>query len=147
MGLKVSLDTNVFLAVKNKEPGYQFSKRIIDSVEDNQNQIEGIMSTIVLAEVLIGFYQNDENEKANRFSSKALLNYDIITVNHEVARKAAQIRAKYNIKLPDAIITASTIISGADLFITNDGFLLKKLKIQVSTPKEFVENYLEESKD
>lgn len=145
MGLKVSLDTNVFLAIKNKEPGFEFSKRIIDSVEENT--IEGIMSTIVLAEVLIGFYQNEENEEANKFSSKALLNYDVISVNHDIAIEAAKIRARYNIKLPDAIIAASTIYSGADFLISHDKPLLKKLKIQNIAPKEFVENFLEDMKD
>ncbi len=141
MGLKVNLDTNVFLAVKNKEPEFEFSKKIIDSIEDNK--IEGIMSAIVLAEVLIGFYQNNENEKADKFASKVLLNYNFISVNHEISQKASQIRAKYNIKLPDAIIIASTIISKADFLITHDKPLLKKLKIQNITPKEFVENYLD----
>ena len=139
--MKVNLDTNVFIAVKNKEPDYEYCETIINSVEDHQ--IEGVMSTIVLAEVLVGFYQNAENLEADRFSSRAILNYNLIPVNHDLAQKAAQIRVEYNIRLPDAIISASTIISGSDLFITNDKTLQRKLKIQIITPKEFVEKYLE----
>ena len=90
-GMKVNLDTNVFIAIKNKEPDYEYCETIIDSVEDNQ--IEGVMSIIVLAEVLVGFYQNAENEEADRFSSSAILKYDLIPVNHDLAQKAAQIRA------------------------------------------------------
>ena len=127
-GMKVNLDTNVFIAVKNKEPDYEYCETIIDSVEDNQ--IEGVMSIIVLAEVLVGFYQNAENEEADRFSSSAILKYDLIPVNHDLAQKAAQMRAQYNIKLPDAIISASTLISGSDFFITNDKTLQKNLEIQ-----------------
>jgi predicted nucleic acid-binding protein len=140
--MKVSLDTNIFIAVKNKEPGYEYCEKIIDSVEENQ--IDGVMSTIVLAEVLVGFYQNSEKAEADRFASSALLNYDLIAVNHDVANKSAQIRVEYTMKLPDAIITASSIFSGSDFFITNDKTLHKKLKIQKITPREFVEKYLQE---
>ena len=143
--MKVSLDTNVFIAVKNKEPGYEYCEKIIDSIEENQ--IDGVMSTIALAEVLVGFYQNAEKEEADRFAGSALLNYDLIPVNHDVANKSAQIRAQYNIKLPDAIITVSTIFSGSDFLITNDKTLHKKLKIQKITPREFVEKYLQEEQE
>lgn len=143
--MKVSLDTNIFLAVKNKEPNIEYSKKIIDSIESKQ--FEGVMSTIVLAEVLVGFYQNKETDKANRFASKALLNYDLLEVNLEIAQEAAKIRAKHNIKLPDAIIAASTIAAEADYFISQDKLLLKRLNIKTIAPKEFVEKYLEVEKD
>ena len=127
--MKVSLDTNVFLAVKNKELEYEYCEKIIDSVEDRL--IGGVMSTIVLAEVLVGFYRNAEKEEANRFSSKVLMNYDLVPVNQNIAQEAAQLRAKYNIKLPDAIISASAIVSRSDFFITtaipagfNHGFFI-----------------------
>lgn len=138
--MKVNIDTNVFIAIKNKEPEYEYCETIIDSVEEHQ--LSGVISTIVLAEVLVGFYRNEENEEADRFSSSAILNYDLIPVNHDVAQQAALIRAQYNLKLPDAIISASSLISGADFLITNDITLQKKLKIQKVTPKEFVEKYL-----
>ena len=139
--MKISLDTNVFLAVKNKEPEFEYSKKIIDSIETKQ--FEGVMSTIVLAEVLVGFYQCKETDKANRFCSKALLNYDLPDMNLEIAQEAAKIRAEHNIKLPDAIIAASTIAAESDYFISQNKSLLKRLNIQTITPREFVEEYLE----
>lgn len=141
MGLKVSIDTNVFIAVKNKEPEFEFCQRILDEIE--LKKVEGIISTIVLAEVLAGFFQNDEKIEAERFSNKALLNFDLISVNQDIAFEAASIRGNYNIKLPDAIIYATTIMSKADFLITNDKRLLKKIKLEQSTPKEFVEQYLD----
>ena len=143
--MKVNLDTNVFLAVKNKEPEYEICEKIIDSVEDKT--INGVMSVIVLEGVLVGFYQNDENEGANQFSNNTLLNYEIIPVEQNIAQKAAQLRAHYNIKLPDAIISVSTIRSGADIFISRDKTLQKKLNIKVATPKEFVEKFLVEDSE
>lgn len=139
--MKVNLDTNIFLAVKNKEPDYEYCERIIDEIEDKK--IDSIMSTIVLAEILVGFFQNNEKDEASRFASSALLNYDLISVDQDIAQKAAYIRAQYNIKLPDALISATTILSESDFFITNDKSLLKKQKIKKITPKTFVEKYLD----
>jgi len=139
--MKVSLDTNVFLSVKNKEDNHDYCEKIINSIEDKL--IDGFLSTIVIIEVLVGFYQNSENAEADRFSSSAVLNFGVIPVNFEIAQKAAQLRAKHNIKLPDAIISASTIISKSEFFITNNKTLLKKLDLKKITPKDFVKKYLE----
>ncbi len=139
--MRVCLDTNVFLSVKNKEDDHEYCEKIINFIESNR--IDGVLSTIVLIEVLVGFYQNSENSEADRFSSNAALNFDVIPVNFEIAQKAAQLRAQHNIKLPDAIISASTIISKSEFFITNDKTLLKKLDIKKITPKDYVKNYLE----
>lgn len=143
--MKVNLDTNVFLSVKNKEDDHEYCEKIINFIEDKH--IDGVLSTIVLIEVLVGFYQNSENEEADRFSSSAVLNFDVIPVNFEIAQKAAQLRAQHNIRLPDAIISASMIISKAEFFITNDKKLLKKLDLKKITPKDFVKNYLGVDKD
>ena len=139
--MKICLDTNVFITVKNKERDSEFCEKILDSIENKQ--IEGSVSTIVLAEVLVGFYLNNEKKEADRFLSSAILNYDVIPVNINITQKAAQIRARHGIKLPDAIITASTILSNSKYFITYNKTLIKKLEIQILTPKQFVEEYLE----
>ena len=143
--MKVSLDTNVFISVKNKEDDHEYCEKIINSIEDKH--VDGVLSTIVLIEVLVGFYQNSENDEADRFSGSAVLNFDVIPVNLEIAQKSAQLRAQHNIRLPDAIISASTIVSKAEFFITNDKTLLKKLDLKKITPKDFVNNYLEVDKN
>ncbi|MEM2086994.1 MAG: hypothetical protein QXF06_06260 [Archaeoglobaceae archaeon] len=32
--LRVCLDTNVFIAVKNREEGYEYCERILDAIDD-----------------------------------------------------------------------------------------------------------------
>ena len=139
--MKVCLDTNVFIAVKNKEEDFEFCIKILDAIEEKY--IEGSISTIVIAEVLVGFYIKNEKIEANRFLNSAILHFDIIPVNIDITQKAAQIRARYGIKLPDAIITASTINSNSDYFITFNRTMLKKLEIQVLSPMDFVKNHLD----
>lgn len=138
--MKVCLDTNVFIAIKNKEEDFEFCIKILDAIEEKH--IEGSVSTIVLTEVLIGFYLKNEKTAADRFLSSTILNFDIVPVNIDIAIKAAQIRAQFRIRLPDAMITASSINSNSDYFITFNKSMLKKLEIQVLSPVEFVRNHL-----
>jgi predicted nucleic acid-binding protein len=84
----------------------------------------------------------NENTAADRFLSSSVLNFDIVPVNIDIAKKAAQMRAQFRIKLPDAMITASSINSNSDYFITFNKSMLKKLEIQVLSPNEFVKNHL-----
>jgi predicted nucleic acid-binding protein len=138
--MKVCLDTNVFIAIKNKEEHFEYCTKILDAIEEKH--IEGSVSTIVLTEVLVGFYLKNENTAADRFLSSSILNFDIVPVNIDIAKKAAQMRAQFRIKLPDAMITASSINSNSDYFITFNKSMLKKLEIQVLSPVEFVKNHL-----
>ncbi|MBY8986606.1 MAG: PIN domain-containing protein, partial [Candidatus Lokiarchaeota archaeon] len=114
--MKVCLDTNVFITIKNKEEDFESCIKILNAIEEKR--IEGSVSTIVLAEVLVGFYIKNEKNEANRFLSSAILNFDVVPVNLDITQMAAQIRVQYGIKLPDAIITASSINSNSDYFIT-----------------------------
>lgn len=138
--MKVNLDTNIFIAVKNQEPQFEYCKQIIDRIESKT--IDGVMSSIVFMEVLVGFFQNNEKNEANAFANKAMLNYDLVSVDYKIARKAANIRAQYGIKLPDALISATTLLYECDYFITKNKPLLRKLDIQKISPKEFVDQIL-----
>ncbi|MHA1695075.1 MAG: hypothetical protein ACTSXT_04680 [Candidatus Helarchaeota archaeon] len=47
--MKVNLDTNIFISVKNKEEDSHFCGVVLDAIDDNK--IKGIVSTIIIAEV------------------------------------------------------------------------------------------------
>ena len=138
--MKVNLDTNIFISVKNKEEDSYFCGVILDAIDENK--IKGVVSTIVIAEVLVGFFKNKENYEAERFLNRILANYEIIPVNIEVSRIAAIIKSKTDIRLPDAIVSATTEYSKSDFLISKDLPLIKKVKYIAINPKDFVENYL-----
>jgi len=48
-----------------------------------------------------------------------------VDVDRNVARAAAQLRAKYNVSLPDALQVAASLSYGAKAFLTNDKRLPK----------------------
>ncbi|WXG42356.1 MAG: PIN domain-containing protein [Candidatus Freyarchaeum deiterrae] len=138
--MRVCLDTNVFIAIKNKENDSQHCERILDAIEDKE--IEGVISTITIAETLVGFYWNKEEKEAEHFLVQILQNYHVLPVDIEVSEKAARLRAQQGIKLPDAVIMATTIITDADYLITKDDALKKKIGIKSLTPQEFASKYL-----
>lgn len=139
--MKACLDTNVFITIKNKEEHSEFCEKILNAIENQK--IEGAISTIVIAEILVGFYQNNEIDEADRFLNNLILNFEIIPVDATITLKAAQVQTKFGIKLPDAIIAASTIHSKSDIFITGDQVLHQnKLDFEIFNPKNFVMKYL-----
>jgi predicted nucleic acid-binding protein len=45
---------------------------------------------------------------------------DIVPLSREVIDRATEIRAQYGFKTPDAIHLAAAVVSGCDVFLTND---------------------------
>lgn len=138
--MKVLLDTNVFIAVKNMEADHQHCEKILDAVDDKK--IEAVLSTIIVAEVLTGFYQNKEVGEAEHFMTQAKQSYQIFPVDLEVAERAARLRSDKNMKLPDAIIIATAEIANAERLISKDNTLKKKTGIDLLTPEEFATRHL-----
>jgi predicted nucleic acid-binding protein len=45
---------------------------------------------------------------------------DYIPLTSEVFEKATEVRAEYGLKTPDAVHLAAALVSGCDIFLTND---------------------------
>jgi predicted nucleic acid-binding protein len=79
-------------------------------------------SVITVAEYYVFPYRNGKYEYINSFEHLVkTMDMEIIAINQIIAKKAAQIRAEYKgFKAMDALQLAVAIISGCDLFVTND---------------------------
>jgi predicted nucleic acid-binding protein len=147
MGMKLAVDTNIFLNVKNKEePFYEFSKAILATIDDQDTKYQAIVSIIVITELSIGYYINNEILEKNQFLSGLYSNkkYKILDLNRDLADKSAEIRSKISLKLPDCMILASALIENAEVIITNDsGFDRARELIKVYNSQEFFEEYLQ----
>jgi len=133
MDMKICLDTNVFLSVKNREEDAQHCENILDLIDEGK--VKGVISTIVVAEVCAGFYGNEESE-AEEFVEHIAALYEIVPIDLEIAVESARLRRKYGLKLPDAMIIITS--KKADVFITKDKELKKIKDLKILTPKEFV---------
>jgi predicted nucleic acid-binding protein len=77
------------------------------------------LSTITLAEVLTGPFKAGKTALAKRYE-KALSQYTLVPVSPAIAALAAQLRADYRLRLPDAIQLATALDIGASAFVTHD---------------------------
>ena len=124
-GIRISLDTNVILNVINKEePFFDSSRQLLDKISDGE--LEGVISTVVLSEFLTGFYMNNDIKSSKIFKESLIESrtFIIMPVDTEIADLAAKIRSKDKIKLPDAIILATAILSKSTYLVSSDGDII-----------------------
>jgi predicted nucleic acid-binding protein len=112
MGLRYLYDTNIFI--------YYFSGTLkenyfsVEFIEGNQITI----STIVRMEVL-SHPNIKEHEEA--YYKEFLNQFKILPIDSAVEDQAINIRRKYKVKLPDAIIAATAMVSDSILVTKNTG--------------------------
>lgn len=104
--------------------------------EDNDNgKFSFITSSITLHEVLVKPLRDGKIAIAD-FYKKILLTapgIEILELSVEIAEQAALLRAKYNLKTPDAIQLATAIQSKCDFCLTHDKRLTQVKEILVIT--------------
>lgn len=91
-----------------------------------------ITSSITLLEVLVKPLREGKVEIARQY--KDILTQapeiEVLDITSSICEIAAEIRAKYNLRTPDAIQVATSIEGRADYFLTNDN-RLKSIKEMV----------------
>ena len=84
-----------------------------------KGQLRFAVSTVTIAEVLTGPLQAGEEALARRYR-RVLEGWVVVDFNADIAEGAARLRARYGLKLPDAIQAASAIAINADALVTHD---------------------------
>ncbi len=84
-----------------------------------RGQIQLALTPITLAEVLTGPFKAGQTALAKRYET-ALGHYRLLPLSAPVASLAAQLRAQYRLKLPDAFQLAAALDVGAAALVTHD---------------------------
>ena len=117
-GASVLVDTAPWIYVLESHP--QFADRFVGLFEAAaKGHVLIALSTITLAEVLTGPFKAGQTALAKRYE-KALLQYRVVVVSAPIAALAAQLRAQYRLKLPDALQLATALDMGATALVTHD---------------------------
>lgn len=133
-GQTIGLDTAPLIYFMEKNPEY------VDKVRPfftalARGDFKAVSSTVTLLEVLVYPLRRRETALAQKYRDILLSNEHlvIIPVSPAIAEKAAELRATYNLKTPDAIQIATAIQEKATAFLTNDTTLsiVKGVKILV----------------
>ena len=131
-GAVIGLDTTPLIYFIEKNATYHPLVRPFFVALAN-GQFTVVTSTITLIETLVHPIRNNHHEIARRYR-EILLNTSHLTtfdVSPDIAQKAAEIRAQYQIRTPDAIQLAAALQGSATFFLTNDHDLKKFAEITV----------------
>jgi predicted nucleic acid-binding protein len=92
-----------------------------------------VTSSVTLLEVLVKPLREGQNAIAEQYRNilTTAAGIELFDITTAIAEQAAQLRARYNIKTPDAIQIATSIEIGADYFLTNDNRLKAVSEITV----------------
>ena len=106
----------------------------------SQGRIIAYTSFITLIEVLTKPIE-EKNKKLMRKYEELLTNSKgliLADMDKNIAVESARLRAKYKIKIPDAIQVTSGMVNGAKAFITNDSNLKKIKEIKVVVLEDII---------
>ena len=115
------VDTSVVLAyLAGGEPASSDAEELFDGlVATGRNP--ALLSAVTVGEILVRPFR--AGPAAVAIAEGFLRHFadmQIVSVDFEVAREAARIRASTNLAMPDALIVASARIAGADVVVTGD---------------------------
>lgn len=109
-----ALVTNVFQRIENEE-------------------MTGVTSVISLCEVLVHPIRQRNLNLKERYLDILQNSPHFFTrlINAPIAERAATLRAKYNLRTPDALQIAAAVENGCDAFLCNDKNLKRVMEIKV----------------
>lgn len=112
----VLLDTSVVIAVLNRGDSLHSSARNAVLAERARHTLA--ISVLTYGEMLVGpLHKGAEAlDIAERFAAQT----SILDVSPPIARVAAELRVRSNLKLPDAVILATGLRHGVDVILTGD---------------------------
>jgi predicted nucleic acid-binding protein len=104
------------------------------------HSLRAVTSTVTFAEILTkpfadkNFFLADEI----KFTLKSFSSLSVASIDEKLAEVAALIRARYTIRLPDALQIAAAIQGQATLFLTNDKRTKKVDAVEVLVLSDFL---------
>ena len=138
---RIGLDTAPIIYYFEENPYFFPLMQVLVAYAEANAECQLITSPLTLAEVFAYPIRQNRQELVEIYKS-ALLESETITV-HPMAlsdyMRAAELRAKYSIKTPDALQIAGCLSAGCDLFVTNDIQLRRVTEIAVLVLADFLD--------
>ena len=117
----LGLDTAPVIYFVEKHPQYDALVTEIFRRIDN-DLLVGITSVITFTEVLIQPIRRGDTKLQQEYSELLLhsANFETMPIDADTARRAATLRAVYNLRTPDALQIATALEFNCQAFLTND---------------------------
>ena len=138
----VGLDSALFIYHFEEHPRYQvLCTEVFDAME--ASAIQAVTSTVTLVEVLLQPLAKGAQELAFRYEQylRGGPSLTLRSLDPDLAPQAAQLRAHYQLRTPDAIQIAAALAFGARLFLTNDDRVRKVTEIEVVVLERWLQEH------
>lgn len=123
-GSRVLLDTVVLVYYLEEHPRYGApAEKIFHRIE--AGEVTGVLASLVFAELLVPLYRAGRASAAARLVDRlcTFRNMKVVDLDPAIASRAAQLRAAYGLRTPDAVHVATAFVSQADGIVSNDAAL------------------------
>lgn len=117
----VGIDTPLFIYHLEANKTYSaLTQKSFSSLEGGKWR--GITSVITLMEISVHPWRMRREDVARKYET-LLMNFpnlEIVDIDRDIARLASQLRARYDVRPPDALQLAACLAMDANGFVTND---------------------------
>lgn len=119
---RVFLDTSVCIAYHSTaELAHPAASHLFQRIADPDDRLGGYLSVISAAELLIRPIRAGGADLTYMHAFlRGFPNLRVLPADLDVALQAANIRAVARLAMPDAIVTASALLSGCEAVVSND---------------------------
>lgn len=134
---RLFLDTAPVIYLVERNPDYLSRVEAIFLQIDN-GLLDAVTSPVTLAECLVQPIRQGLTQLQQDFVD-VIVNgpsTSFVRLDQHIGETAAQLRAQYNLRLPDALQIAAAIVSGCEAFLTNDAQLKRVNQIRIITIDE-----------
>jgi predicted nucleic acid-binding protein len=126
------IDTAPFIYYTESRAGYVEKMRAIFEWS-REKQAAALTSTITLTECLSKPLRENDTALISAYNTmlRSTRRIALISVDAAIATRAADLRAQYTLRTPDALHIATALSSGCDTFLTNDLRLKRIQEVRV----------------
>jgi predicted nucleic acid-binding protein len=117
----VGIDTPLFIYHLEANKKYSdLTQKSFSSMENGS--WHGVTSIVTLMEINVHPWRIGREDVARKYETLLtnFPNLEIVDIDRDIARVAAQLRARFDVRPPDALQVASGLVAGARGFLTND---------------------------
>ncbi len=120
-GASILLDTVIYIYFL-EDDGARGEQAMALFRRIESGDITALASNLVFTELLVPLYRDKQVSEANRLSTLLanFPNMEFLPIDKTIAISAARLRARYQLRTPDALHAATAISAGVDGMLTND---------------------------
>jgi len=117
---RIALDTSLFILALENNSDFPLATELFRLIPKSKATVYA--SVLVITEVLNKSYElkhvNRIPDQMDFLTGKGLI--DLVEIDKAIALRAAELRAKYSLKTPDAIHLATAVERNCEYFLTTD---------------------------